>query len=579
MCGIYGQISSSKIDINDFKNNLLKLDHRGPDDSGIFIDSNIAFGHTRLSILDLSTSGHQPMIDLNDKYIIIYNGEIYNFNYLKESLQKKGYIFNSNSDTEVILYGFIEYGEKIIEKIKGMFAFAIFNKETRETFLARDHMGIKPLYYFKDNDNFVFSSEIKCLKNYSNGINNDSKILFLSFGSVPEPLTIYKNIFSFPKGHYGHFSKNKLKIKKYYQDEYEPKINQSYSEIVQNTKELLHKSVKRHLISDAPIGTFLSGGLDSSAITAIAAQYKSDLHTLSLDFHEKGLSEKYYQELIVKKYNTNHTNYIIDEKIFLENIHQFVNSLDQPTVDGLNTFFVSKAAVDSGLKAVLSGVGGDEIFYGYPSFKRAKKVKALSKLPLSVINLITKNKKLEKLDYLKVGNDISIYLPLSTVFSPFEIAKILDIDVQDIYRTMRKHLNQFNDLNIKNLDDKISFFELNLYMKNQLLRDTDVFGMAHSLEIRVPLLDKDLVDYVLKVKPKHKYKKNINKSLLADATEDLVPPEVITRKKKGFEIPFKYWLKNNIDDFEIDQHIKKDFIDDKIHWSKIWSLFVINKFV
>ena len=144
---------------------------------------------------------------------------------------------------------------------------------------------------------------------------------------------------------------------------------------------------------------------------------------------------------------------------------------------------------------------------------------------------------------------------------------------------MRKHLNQFNDLNIKNLDDKISFFELNLYMKNQLLRDTDVFGMAHSLEIRVPLLDKDLVDYVLKVQPKHKYKKNINKSLLADATEDLVPSEVITRKKKGFEIPFKYWLKNNIDDFEIDQHIKKDFIDDKIHWSKIWSLFVINKFV
>tara|TARA_B100000963_G_scaffold312764_1_gene290376 strand:+ start:2015 stop:3556 length:1542 start_codon:yes stop_codon:yes gene_type:complete len=507
MCGIYGQISSSKIDRNDFKKNLLKLDHRGPDDSGIFIDSNIAFGHTRLSILDLSTSGHQPMIDSNDKYIIIYNGEIYNFSCLKENLQKKGYIFNSNSDTEVILYGFIEYGEKIIEKIKGMFAFAIFNKETRETFLARDHMGIKPLYYFKDNDNFVFSSEIKCLKNYSNGINNDSKILFLSFGSVPEPLTIYKNIFSFPKGHYGHFSKNKLKIKKYYQDEYEPKINQSYSEIVQNTKELLHKSVKRHLISDAPIGTFLSGGLDSSAITAIAAQYKSDLHTLSLDFHEKGLSEKYYQELIVKKYNTNHTNYIIDEKIFLENIHQFVNSLDQPTVDGLNTFFVSKAAVDSGLKAVLSGVGGDEIFYGYPSFKRAKKVKALSVLPSYLINLITKNKKLEKLDYLKVGNDISIYLPLSTVFSPFEIAKILDINVQDIYRTMRKHLNQFNDLNIKNLDDKISFFELNLYMKNQLLRDTDVFGMAHSLEIRVPLLDKDLVDYVLKVQPKHKYKK------------------------------------------------------------------------
>lgn len=579
MCGIYGQISTSKIDRNDFKKNLLKMHHRGPDNSGIFIDTNIAFGHTRLSILDLSASGHQPMMDLNEKYVITYNGEIYNFDEIKNNLQKKGYIFKSNSDTEIILYGFIEYGEKIVEEIKGMFAFAIYNKETQKIFLARDHMGIKPLYYFKDNDNFLFSSEVRCLKNYSNGINSDSKILFLCLGSVPEPLTIYEKIFSFPKGHYGFFSNNELKLTKYYQDEYEPKINQSYSDIVQNTKELLHKSVKRHLISDAPIGTFLSGGLDSSAITAIAAQYKSDLHTLSLDFHEKGLSEKYYQELIVKKYNTNHTNYIIDEKIFLDNIHQFIGSLDQPTIDGLNTFFVSKAAVDSGLKAVLSGVGGDEIFYGYPSFKRAKKIKTLSMLPLSWIDIITKNKKLEKLDYLKVGNDISMYLPLNTVFSPFDVAKILDISVKDVYRVIRKHLNQYNELIIKNLDDRISFFELNLYMKNQLLRDADVFAMAHSLEIRVPLLDKDLVDYVLKVNPKHKYKKNINKSLLADATKDLVPSEIITRKKKGFEIPFKYWLKNNIDDFEIDQHIKKDFINDKIHWSKVWSLFVFNKFV
>jgi asparagine synthase (glutamine-hydrolysing) len=578
MCGIYGQISTSRIDRNDFKKNLSKLHHRGPDDSGIFIDTNIAFGHTRLSILDLSASGHQPMIDLKEKYVIIYNGEIYNFDEIKNNLQKKGYIFKSNSDTEVILYGFIEYGEKIVEEIKGMFAFAIYNKETQKIFLARDHMGIKPLYYFKDNDNFIFSSEIKCLKNYSNGIDSDSKILFLSLGSVPEPLTIYEKIFSFPKGHYGYFSKNELKITRYYQDEYEPKTSESYSDIVQNTKELLHKSVERHLISDAPIGTFLSGGLDSSAITAIAAQYKSDLHTLSLDFHEKDLSEKYYQELIVKKYNTNHTNYIIDEKIFLENIHQFIASIDQPTVDGLNTFFVSKAAIDSGLKAVLSGVGGDEIFYGYGSFKMAKKINALNILPLPLIDLITKNRKLNKLDYLRIGGDISKYLPLRTVFTPIEIAKILDISVEDVYCVLRKNLNQYNELNIKNFDDKISFFELNLYMKNQLLRDSDIFGMANSLEIRVPLLDKDLVDYVLKINPKHKYRKNINKSLLADATKDLVPSEIINRKKRGFELPFKYWLQSNIHDFEIDQSVKNDFIDNKIHWSKVWSLFIINNF-
>lgn len=578
MCGIYGQISSSKIDRNQFKSNLLKMNHRGPDDSGIFVEDNIGLGHTRLSIIDLSDCGHQPMIDISEKYVIIYNGEIYNFNDIKKSLQNKGYSFKSNSDTEVILYGFIEYREKIVSKLKGMFSFAIYNKNSREVFLARDHMGIKPLYYFKDSDNFIFSSEVKCLKNYSVGINDESKILFLSLGSIPEPLTIFQNIFSFPKGHYAFFSKNNLEITKYYEDSYEPKTNESYSEIVLNTKELLHKSVEKHLISDAPIGTFLSGGLDSSVLTSIAAKYKSDLYTLSLDFNEQDLSENYYQQLIVKKYNTNHTNYIIDEKIFLENIHQFIDSFDQPTVDGLNTYFVSKAAIDSGLKSVLSGVGGDEIFYGYSTFKNAKKINVLNTLPLFITNLLSKNQKLKKLDFLRIGDDISTYLPLRTVFSPIETAKILDTNVDYIYNVLIKNLNQYNPFNINQFDDKISFLELNMYMKNQLLRDTDIFGMAHSLEIRVPFLDKDLVDYVLKVKSKHKFRKNINKSLLVDATKDLIPPEIINRKKMGFELPFKYWFKNNIDTFDIDQNIKSDFLENKIHWSKVWSLFIINNF-
>ena len=578
MCGILGQVSSSKIDKNKFQKNLMKMVHRGPDDSGLFISDNIAFGHTRLSIIDLSECGHQPMIDSNDQYIIIYNGEIYNFQKIKKKLEKRGYNFKSNSDTEVLLYGFIEYREKIVEKIKGMFSFAIYNKENKEIFLARDHMGIKPLYYFKDNNNFIFSSEIKCLKNFSRGISDESKILFLSLGSIPEPLTIYKEIFSFPEGHYAYFSQNNLKITKYNEDEYEPKINEPYSEIVKKTKELLYKSVERHLISDAPIGTFLSGGLDSSVITSIAAQYKNDLYTLSLDFNEKDLSEKYYQQLIVKKYNTNHTNYVIDEKIFLENIHEFIASIDQPTVDGLNTFFVSKAAINSGLKSVLSGVGGDEIFYGYSTFKNAKKINALNMLPLFIIDLMTKNKKLEKLDFLKIGGDISIYLPLRTIFSPIETAKILDTNVDFIYKVLIENLIQYNPSNIKYLDDKISFFELNLYMKNQLLRDTDVFSMAHSLEIRVPFLDKDLVDYILKINPKHKFKNNINKSLLADASKDLVPTEIINRKKMGFELPFKYWFKNNINNFNINETIQRDFLKNKIHWSKVWSLFVINNF-
>lgn len=578
MCGIIGQISKNKINRNEFKALVSTLKHRGPDDNGVYFEDHVAFGQTRLSIIDLSIEGHQPMISQDEKYVITYNGEIYNFAEIKKDLLIKGYVFKSKTDTEVILNGFIEYGEKIVEKFNGMFAFAIYDKLNDKVFFARDRSGMKPLYYYHDNNEFYFSSEVKALKQLSNEINFDSKVLFLLLGSVPEPYTIYKEISMFPAGYYGYLFNNKLKLNKFDDYLYEPKIIKPYNEIVKDVNELLHNSIERHLISDAPIGTFLSGGLDSSVITAIASKYKKNLQTLSLVFDDKKISEEYYQNLVVNKFGTNHTRYLIDEKLFLNSVDDFTNSMDQPTIDGLNTYFVSKAANEAGLRAVLSGVGGDEIFYGYPSFKNSKKFNIIKQLPFFVISILKQFKKFKKIEMLKIDSILSLYLPTRALFSPTEISEILKVDIEVIYQAITKLWELNNHPTARYIDDKISFLELNMYMKNQLLRDTDVFGMANSLEIRVPFLDKELVDYVTKIEPKHKYDKNINKIILADSLKSLLPTEIFTRPKMGFALPFDNWFTKNLNKFNIEHSHKQKFLNNELHWSRIWALIVINKF-
>jgi len=577
MCGILGQILSQPTNKTDFFESLSQLNHRGPDDSGVYFDDNIALGQTRLSIVDLSEKGHQPMVSECGNYVIVYNGEIYNFKEIKQDLISKKYKFNSFTDTEVILNGFIEYKEAILNKLNGMFAFCIYNKSTKEFFLARDRSGIKPLYYYDKDKRFVFSSELKPLKKYSSGANFDAKILFLLLGYIPEPITMYKDVSVFPAGHYGYYKNGELRVVKYDDYLFERKISKPYKESVQDVSKLLNKSIKRHLISDAPIGVFLSGGLDSSIITSIASKYKKDLHTLSLVFDDKGFSEEPYQNLIIKKYNTKHSKCLINEQIFLDAIDDFFTSIDQPTIDGINTYLISQAAKNNGLKAVLSGIGADEIFYGYPSFKYAKRLDFLKKIPYSIINILTNSHKYKKLELLKIENELSFYLPTRGVFSPSQISSILNIKESKVYQVITNIWQTYNSEKIKNIEDKISYFELNLYMKNQLLRDADVFGMANSLEIRVPFLDKDLVDYVLRIEPQQKFGIN-NKIILVDAVKHLLPDLITNRPKMGFVLPFERWFKNNIHLFSIDNNFKKKFMNGQLHWSKIWALIILDKF-
>jgi len=577
MCGILGQLSKKSIDKKDFTTNLLKLNHRGPDDYGIYLDDNIALGQTRLSIIDLSKEGHQPMISSCGNYIIIYNGEVYNFEEIKKELVLKNYQFHSHTDTEVILNGYIEYKEKIVDKLNGMFAFSIYNKTTKELFLARDRSGIKPLYYFKNSEKFIYSSELKTLKEYSYGINFESKILFLLLGYIPEPFTIYEDISIFPTGHYGYLKDDNLEIFKYDEYKYAPKIIKSYNEIVSDVKRLFDASIKRHLISDAPIGTFLSGGLDSSAITAVAAKYKHNLQTLSLVFEDKELSEEYYQDLVVEKYSTKHTKYLIDEELFLNTIDDFFDAMEQPSIDGLNTFFVSKAAKESGLTTVLSGVGGDEIFYGYRSFRDAKTLKFLSQVPYTIIKIFEYSNKYKKLELVKAEKELAYYLPKRALFTPTEIADILNIEKSKVYNLIFELWKTYNSSYINQIEDKISSYELNMYMKNQLLRDTDLFGMANSLEIRVPFLDKELVDYVLRIEPKEKFGV-YNKQILADISKEILPKEIFDRPKMGFVLPFEGWFRKNIDRFDIQKDMKEKFKNKQITWARFWAILILKRF-
>lgn len=577
MCGIYGVISKHQIDTSSFKSELSKLNHRGPDDHGFFIKDNVAFGQTRLSILDLSLHGHQPMVSHCGNYVLIYNGEIYNFQYLREQLLKKGYKFKSGTDTEVILNGFIEYREDIVKKLNGMFAFAIFDQQKNAIFLARDRSGIKPLYYKKTLDGFSFSSELKPLKQGADKIELQAKILYLLLGYVPEPITIYQSIRLFPAGYYGYFTKGELKLKQFNQYSYVPKVEKTYKEIVSDVRDLLFKSIQRQLISDAPIGTFLSGGLDSSVITAVAAKYKPKLQTLSLVFNEKSLNEEYYQNKIVEKYSTQHTIYLVDEKIFLQSIPDFLNAMEQPSVDGLNTYFISKAAVENNLKTVLSGVGSDEIFYGYPTFKRSRKLQLLSHLPYGLIKFFQFSKKYRKLELVRAEQELAYYLPQRGLFTPTEIAELLKISKHEVYRAISRLWQEYDTSDIKLIEDKTSFFELNMYMKNQLLRDADIFSMANSLELRVPFLDNKLVDYVLKIDPKYKFGK-FNKKLLVDVAKEIIPYEIISRPKQGFILPFNFWFKNNLKYFDLSSDIKKKFSLNQLSWVKFWALYILQRY-
>jgi len=589
MCRIAGiidfQVSPSEEAINRMTH---AMQHGGPDDNGIYIDEQwpLAFGHRRLSLIDLSLLGHQPMMDDDQQLIVIYNGEIYNFLEIRKELEQKKYAFKSTSDTEVILNAYKEWGTACFQKFNGMFALAILDKTNQKIILARDHVGIKPLYYSFQNNQLIFASEIRAFKALKPEWeeNKDWKKYFLLFGHLPEPITTLKGVQPLEKGTFLEINLPSLETKK--QCFYTPNYNYAiYNEAdaVEKVSNTLTKAVERHLISDAPIGLFLSGGIDSSLLTLLAKPVVgNNLQTLSIVFENDRFSEKKYQDIIIAKTGAKHRSYLVSEDEFKNALPDILEAMDQPSCDGINAYFINKYAKESGLKAVLSGLGADELFGGYPSFTKTNLMQILGTMPhfLFAAAKLFPDDRRKKINFLQCKTALGSYLFNRGLFIPAQVAQLLDCSEYEINQLLQSlvlpnHIDAFHPL------EKVSYFETDWYMQNQLLKDTDCMSMWHSVEVRVPFLDKDLMELAYAIAPGIRYNYKQKKHLLIKAFENELPRAIWDRPKQGFTFPFENWMKNvrlNIaaDDVKTNE-LYRGLFNGNTHWSRYWTYALTQK--
>ncbi len=592
MCRIAGQVSIHT-NTDSQRSNVaamtLAMQHGGPDGEGQFLDdkNSVCFGHRRLALIDLSADGAQPMTDGSGNYTITFNGEIYNYQTIKTELQGLGYLFKNQTDTEVILLAYAHWGTAAFDRFNGMFAFALHDQKLQKVYLVRDQSGMKPLYYRVKDKELLFASEIRAFRTIGiNQENPDWKVLFLAFGFIPEPATILDEVLMLPKGSFlvWTIEAESAKVETYLQPE-----KQTYITDLEEAKRLIRqsfgKAVQQHLIADAPVGLFLSGGIDSGIIALEAAQSRGlGLHTLSLTFDDLNFDESRYQLIIASKIGSQHHSINLNQKAFNEQTESILQIMDQPSADGLNTWFVAQLAKKQGLKAALSGLGGDELFGGYPSFKRISFLKKLNKsLPGFALQLFQKfpKKAYQKLAYLSLQSPVGYYLSLRGYFIPNQIAAILNIPVKEVWQIIRG----FNYPKIAASDPYLftAQLEQDFYMKHQLLHDSDMMGMQHGIEIRMPFLDKEFVKTVNSIHPSIRFDKKLVKGLLVKSYEDLLPKEIWNRRKMGFSFPMQKWLKTNpvITNLEASKNpsiasFTKLFLKGKVHWSKMLILKFVN---
>ena len=616
MCGINGIYNHKSLkDVENkvkLMNSLTK--HRGPDYSNIYLDSSVCIGHNRLSIIDLDSKSNQPFISADENLVLSYNGEIYNFLELKKELSKS-YDFKTKSDTEVIIAAYSLWGIEMVYKFNGMFSFALWDKSKEELFLCRDRFGIKPLYYIEVNQSIIFSSSIKALKSFSHEelkIKEDDLLDFLQYGTVHQPNTILDKVKSVPRGSFLMAGNQETKIFEYWNLFESNNSNKITSEPLKTVNKLLLESVEKRLISDVPYGIFLSGGIDSSILVAAASKVSTQkVNTFSIVFKEKGFDERKFSRQIASKYKTNHLELELNPEEILQQIEEPFKFMDHPSVDGINTFFISKQVHNQGFKMALSGAGSDELFAGYPVFKEVFELenkKWLYSFPPQLRNIFGKllqlrNKSLKSHKIAEILNlkllELPYFYPIfRKIFANNTIYKLCDI--KNISTENYPFNWAFNNLDTNNIGanysliSKISALEIETYLQNVLLRDADQMGMANSLEIRVPFLDHNLVEYVLSLPNELKYP-IYPKKLLIDSTKGWIPDEIIHRKKMGFVLPWEKWMKNelssfceesllNLEDFSIFNMSQvnllwKDFVKGNpyINWLQIWSLVVLGK--
>ena len=583
MCGITGIYNlakgKKKISRKVLANMTNSMVHRGPDDSGTIILKNAALGNRRLAILDLSKNGHMPMHDDKKEYWITHNGEVYNYKEVRSELQKKGHKFISDSDTEVILYSYMEWGEKCLERFDGMFAFAIYDSRKNELFVARDRLGIKPLYYSKIYGQFVFASEIKAIlkhPKFRREVNLEAVSSYLSYRYELGEETLFKNIYKLLPGHYLIIRNDRINIVEYWDIDIAEKTTEKSEKYYRNEiRKLLEKSVQRRMISDVPVGAYLSGGLDSSIIVALMAKCSSKkVKTFSIGFEEEGFNEFYYSKLVAKMHNTEHMEILLSMKDYLENMKKLIRYKDLPlAVPNEVPIYLMSKELKKYITVVLSGEGADEIFSGYGRLFRSpldyKKLKFINSLPSFMRKSLFKNFVL-KYKNKRFNSELEHFLYLYSYF-PLEEKKFIFND------KMREAINEdkrlaliFNKYFQK--AKKRPYYERVWYVFEKLhlpglLQRLDCPTMAASVEGRVPYVDHELVEFMFTVPSKYKMRwksffsmltsfnktsdeisenDDITKYMLRETFKDMLPREVIYRKKKGFPVPLDIWFKNKI---------------------------------
>ncbi|HEY0054503.1 MAG TPA: asparagine synthase (glutamine-hydrolyzing) [Pedobacter sp.] len=599
MCRIAGIIAPKKSSLElrtqvQSMCNLMR--HGGPDDEGIFShdEQKLCFGHRRLSLLDLSTAGHQPMADEQQRCYITFNGEIYNFKELRHDLEKKGHSFKSNTDTEVILAAYLEWGADCFKLFNGMFAFALYDTIKKQVFLVRDAVGIKPLYYHsRRSGELFFSSEVKAFKQINPNWpeSADWRILLLCFGHIPEPHTTLHGVKALAKGHYLQYDlvkKEIVTIQSYRRIGFSEIQVKDKQEALTLIRSQLRRAVKRHLISDAPIGLFLSGGIDSSLLTLLAAESgQKGLHTLSVTFSDSDYSEQEYQEAVIEKVNCRHKYNTVEQSDFEIEFSNILAAYDQPSNDGINSWFISKSAHQTGLKAVLSGLGSDEIFGGYPSFGRMENIFLVNRLPEGALKLsrYLSQVPLQRLSWLQIKKPVGLYLTIRGLYTPEEAGKLSGLSTEEVIAQIEQldYSPSFGEGLPEN--QAASILEFNLYMQNQLLKDSDYMSMQHGLELRVPFLDQEFLDAIFSIDPALLYHHNgLPKQLLIDAFRDILPEKIWNRKKMGFSFPFEKWFGNipqireSISATEAGKELMQSFDKKQSHWSKVWAYYLTQNF-
>ena len=599
MCGIAGlyayHYAANPIDVGELRKIRDHMAARGPDGAGEWqsADRRVGLAHRRLAIIDLSERGAQPMASADGKTIVILNGEIYNYRALRAGLEANGCVFRTQSDTEVLLHLYAAKGADMVHELRGMFAFALWDTDKRGLLLARDPYGIKPLYYADDGWTLRFASQVKALI-AGGGVSRDPEPAgwagFLLFGSVPEPFTIYQDIRALPAGTTLWFdASGPAEPRRYFEvsaviaaaERQDPGRDGE-----QQVRAALRESVRHHLVADVPVGLFLSAGIDSGALLGLMRDVgQQDIHTITLtyeDFRNRHEDEAPLAEMVAARYGSRHTTRVVPEAEFRADLPKIFAAMDQPSIDGINTWFVSKAARELGLKAAISGLGGDELFGGYPSFTDIPRWVRWSALPARIPLLGDLVRHLlgdwpglapihpKSAGLLKYGGTYAgAYLLRRGVFLPWELGRLMDKSV--MANGLRRldpirHIAAPLHAGPRTPFGKVATLEASHYLRNQLLRDTDWASMAHSLEVRVPLVDATLLR---EVAPAVLSAPDAGKRMLAASPRAPLPDAVVARAKTGFGTPIKDWLQRD-DRLQRWRHVPQLTVP-KCPWARRWA--------